>query len=259
MIKKLCLAGVLTSLAATSYAVPILKLDVGAAAWTPDYSGEIGDNLIDVDNLGLSDDVATMVYLDFDFPLVPLIPSIRLKHTDLSTDGTGSVNQTFEFADLAFDADSELTTDLDLTHTDYTLYYGLPEFYLDVDFGVTFRQFDGEASVTGEISTEGGTLTQTDSVDLDIVIPMLFADVRLDLPLTGFYARAEGHALSIGDNSLTDFTAVLGYNFEAVPMLFDLEFEAGYRSMDLELDAGDADLEADISIRGPYVALQVKF
>jgi outer membrane protein len=259
LIKKLFATAALVGASAATQAVPILKLDVGAGAWMPDYSGEIGNNLLDIDNLNLSDDTATMAYLDFDFPLVPLIPSIRIKHTELSTDGVGSFTETFDFADRTFDANAELSTDLDLTHTDYTLYYGLPEFYLDVDFGLTLRQFSGEGTVVGEVSTEGGTETQTDTVDLDVLIPMLFADVRLDLPLTGLYARAEGHALSIGDNSLTDFTAVIGYNFDAIPLLFDLELEAGYRSMDLELDAGDTDLEADVSIRGPYIGLQLKF
>jgi len=255
MTKKILATAVLMGLSAASSAVPILKLDVGAAVWMPDYSGDIGVDLVDVEDLNLADDNGTMAYIDFDFPLVPLIPSIRVKRTDLTTDGVGSLTETFEFADRTFDANADLATDLDLSHTDYTLYYGLPEFFLDVDFGLTFRQFDGEATMVGTIGSE----TEIDSVELDITIPMLFADVRLDLPLTGFYARAEGHALSIGDNSLTDLTGVIGYNWGAVPGVFDIEIEAGYRSMDLELDAGDADIEADISIAGPYVGLQLKF
>lgn len=254
--KKLILAAAMAGTTSLTQALPLVNLDIGAGAWRPDYSGDLGVSDTNVEDLGLSEETANVYYATLEFPL-PLIPAIKVERTELETDGQANLNVDFTLEDFTFNANGDVTTDLDLTHNDVTIYWGLPKFYLDVDFGVTLRQFDGEAAVTGQTTVNGVTAISTETVDLDVIIPLAFADIRLDLPLTGLYGRVEGNILSIGDNSLTDFTAVIGYNTDALPILFDLEFEAGYREMSLTLD--NEDLEADVSIGGPYLGMQIAF
>lgn len=249
--KKLIAITALSSLTSLTQALPLVNLDVGAGVWTPEYSGDLGSSDTTVDALNFSEDNANIYYATLEFP-VPVIPAIRLKHTDLSTSGSGQVDFTLD--EINFSGTSDVNVDLDLTHTDYTLYWGLPKFYLDVDFGATIRQFDGEAIANGQ-NVDGEP--RTENVDIDVIIPMLFADVRLDLPLTGLYLGVDGNFVSVGDNSLSDFTAKVGYNTDALPILFDLEFEAGYRSMELTVD--ESDIQADVTIEGPYLGMQIAF
>lgn len=255
--KKLIAITALSSLSSLSQALPLLDLDIGAGVWMPEYSGDLGQTSTSVDDLNFEEDNSNVFYAILEFPL-PILPNIKVKHTDLSTTGLSDPID-FRLDAIDFTASSNVATDLDLSHTDLTLYYGLPEFFLDVDFGVTVRNFDGNASATGEVIVNGVSETQTDSASIDAWIPMLFTDIRLDLPFTGLYGRVEGNILSIDGNSLTDITASIGYNTDALPILFDLEFEAGYRSMDLVLDSSDIDLNADVSIAGPYLGMQITF
>ncbi len=250
--KKLLGSAALLCLTPLTYAVPLIDLEVGAGVWGSSYSGDIGKTNTDVESLGLDDDNSNVIYATLEFPL-PILPNIRIKNTDISTQGSGTLNSNFTLGDRTFDGSAPVNTTLDLSHTDVTLYYGLPEFYLDVDFGLTLRIFDGEASVNGEFANN----PLSESIDIDAIIPMAFADVRLNLPFTGFYAGVEGNILSIGDNSLTDITGKIGYETDIIPLIADLEFELGYRSMDLTLE--DEDLDTDITIDGPYLGVTLAF
>jgi len=248
--KKLLLATALTSLTTAAQAVPLINLDIGAGMWQPDYGGDLGSTETSVEELGLEDESGNVYYATLEFP-IPLIPALKVKRTELETSGEGTLSESFTFAGQDFDVNSDVATDLDLSHNDLTIYWGLPKFYLDVDFGVTLRQFDGSVTVDGEFDTQ--------EEDFDVIIPMLFADVRLDLPLTGLYGRVEGHVLSIDDNSLTDITAAIGYNSDAIPLIADIEFEAGYRMMELTIDDNDLDFAANIDVSGPYLGVQLAF
>lgn len=249
--KKFVAATAIAALAPLGHAVPLIDVELGASSWNASYSGEIGATNTNVDSLGFEDDTANSLYLTLELP-VPLIPNIRLKTTNLEAVGTSTLALPFQFNNVPFAPNDTITTDIDLSHTDVTLYYGLPEFYLDVDFGLTLRVFDGDATAASAINA-----ALRESVDLGFVIPMIFADVRLDLPFTGLYAGVEGNILSIGDNSLTDFNARIGYSTDIVPFLADLDIEAGFRSIDLELDSED--LDTDITIDGPYVGITLAF
>lgn len=246
--KKLLLGAALTALTPLTYAVPLIDLEIGASSWNASYSGNIGASNANVDELGFDDDTANSLYVTLELPL-PIIPNIRLKTTDLEAVGSNTLTSDFTFANETFDTSDVINTDIDLSHTDITLFYGLPEFYLDVDFGLTFRVFDGDASAAV------GALE--DTVDLSFVVPMAYANVRLDLPLTGLYLGVEGNFLSIADNTLSDFTAKIGYSTDIIPFIADLDFEAGFRSIDLELE--DEDLNTDLTIDGPYLGVTLAF
>ncbi len=245
---KVIVTTVLMCLGSLAQALPLFDLKLAVGTWNAGTSGEIGVTNTDIEALGLDDDTATFYFVAFEHP-VPVIPNVRLKRTELEITGMETLTETFTLDEQTFAVNSDLNTDIDLSHTDLTLYWGLPEFYLDVDFGLTLRQFDGDASAE--------TDTLQEQIDLDVIIPMAFADVRLDLPLTGLYLGAEGNILSIGDNTLTDYNARIGYSTDAIPFLADLDFEVGYRAMELTLE--DEDLATDIKIDGVYAQLMLVF
>lgn len=238
----------LLALASPSIAAPIIDLGVSVGRWNAEPEGTVGSTETDIDVLGLDEESGNVLTAVFEHP-IPVIPNIRIKRTALDLSGTGTLTEDFTFDDVTFPAGQTVNTDIDLTHTDFTFYYGLPELIVDIDLGATVRVFDGEASAIT-------TLLQEEA-DLDFAIPMAFASVRIDLPLTGLFVGAEGNAISYDDNELTDFTAKVGYSTDIIPFLADLEIEAGYRSMDLKID--DDDLEADIKIDGPFANLTLAF
>ena len=250
---KTLLTALICCTSTSAFAAPIIDLKLGAGIWAATPSGDLGVTDTDVEEvLGLEEENATFVFAAFEHP-IPVLPNVRLKLMDLQYDADTVLTETFTLEDQTFSVDADVLTDVDLSHTDITLYYGLPEFFLDVDFGLTVRSFDGEASVVSE------TAEITEQIDLDGSIPMAFADIRLDLPGTGLYFGAEANFLAVSDSSLTDYNVRVGYSTDVIPFLADLDVEVGYKSFALELDEEDFDVGADIEIDGPYVQVMLAF
>ena len=112
------------------------------------------------------------------------------------------------------------------------------------DVGLVAKMVDAETTLTS-----GGS-TATNS--FDGIVPMGYLAVGAS-PWPGVELRLEGSALSIGDNSLTDYTAKVSYTTDYL-----LGFEAGYRSLELELDDLDA-VYSNMKFDGPFLGLYMHF
>ncbi len=240
---------ILLFVSAPAYSAPLVDFSVSVSQWQPDYSGEIGTDLdtATLDELGFDDDDHNIVTLIFKHP-IPGLPNVRIQDTDLSTDANGTLVRDLVIDGVTFSASDDVNTDLDLSHTDVTLFYSPLNNWVKLDLGLTGRRFDGEVEVTSSLASEDATL--------DEWIPMLYAGVRFELPLTGLYADATVNAISYDDNSLTDLTAAIGYTTDGLGV--DLFAELGYRSFSLEVDDID-DAEGDLDIDGAYFSVGLKF
>lgn len=247
---------ILTTLFATVIPVAAqadLLFTVGAKAslWMPDVAGKMGDQVsVEDDGLNLKADNGTQLTAYFKHP-VPFVPNIQIKNTQLAINGDGKITK--EFLGKKFDGSIE--SKLNLSHTDLTLIWGLPISlpFVDINFGLTARKFDGEVSATGQVA---GVKTEGKKVTLDFVMPMLFGHVGINAPF-GFYADADANYIGYGKNKLMDVSANVGYELP-VPVV-DLGLEAGYRIMQLQTDKDTADIETDVSIKGAYVGAALAF
>src|SRR5690606_39990094 len=210
-----------------------LLFTVGAKAsvWNAEATGQLDKNVsVEKDGLNLDSDNGNQLTVFFEHPL-PFIPNVKLKQTALEVDGNGTINATF--ADQYFN--EAVATKLDLAHTDLSLCWGLPLPlpYIDINFGLTARQFDGSASVSNK------TAAKTESVDLDLTLPMAYGEVKVGTPF-GIYAAADVNYIGFGDNKITDMSATLGYDLP-IPVV-DIALEGGYRSLSLQTDSSDVDI-----------------
>lgn len=252
------LTAVLTSLflvAPFSQADTILGLYAGVGIWQADVDGtakEAGTaSSLDInDSFGSVDDNYNFYYVALEHP-VPVIPNIRLQVTDVSVNKAGTLSSNVTLDGTNFTASTAVTTTIDFSHTDATLYYELLDNWLNLDLGLTFRQFDGELSLM-----ETANPANNASQDLNGVLPMLYLQGRVDLPLTGFYIAAGGNGIGYGGHSLTDLHAAVGYQTDGWVM--DLGLELGIRTFSFVLDDLD-DFDADIELSGSYATLTVHF
>jgi outer membrane protein len=240
--KKIILA---TSLAlASPFAfADLLSLHAGAGYWQGDYSGQVGNPSISAEQLGLEDSDNTYFYLAFEH-FLPLLPNARLQHTRISSNQSSEIDQTFTLNNQTFEANENVTTDLDLTHTDLTLYYQLMDNWVTLNLGLTLRLFDGHIRADE---------TFTETVNLDQTVPMVYGQARFRLPFTGWSVGAQGNALSMSGHSITDLSANVGYTFRST---IDAGVEVGYRQLSVELDNG---AQADMDLKGPYAAVTLRF
>ncbi len=247
---KLLSAACLAALAPLAQADTVLGVYVGAGQWNSEYSGDAGTVAVDLSELNIDEENNNFYYIAVEHP-VPLLPNIRLQKTDITSSETSTLTSSFTLDNESFSVNDEVSTDIDLTHTDATLYYEVLDNWVNLDVGLTLRAFDGEASVTSR------TTSTSETVDLDEVIPLLYLKTQFDLPFTGWSIAADGNAIGYSGDTFSDLSAKISYNSDALPLL-DLGVEIGYRRMALEVE-DDGDLTADLTIDGPYAAVTLHF
>ncbi len=255
---KVLVALGLSALATTSQALPLVDLYGGAYYWRADYQGDIeaktGNANTDLnlkDDLGLSASSANMFLIGLEHA-VPVIPDVQIRHTNLVTDGKEPFGQSISFGGKTFSANENVSTDMDLTHTDYTFYWGLPIPMTRINFGLTMRHFSGEVKMKGETSGVEA------SEDLNLFLPLGYARAEMDVPTTDLQIGAEVNGIGYAGSSLIDFNLYANYNFTVA--LLDIGLTAGYRSFNLKVDSedfggDDDDLAVSAAVNGPYAGV----
>lgn len=217
-------------------------LNIGASYWSPDIIGSFnsGNNAsIDlVDDLGLDDNHSqTSMVLILEHP-IPLLPNIKYQSFDLDSSGSKIIDSDLNFNGQTFSSGNLLRSTFDVSHEDIVLYYELLDNWVNLDFGVDLKKFDGEVGLSGNTTTR---------IAVDEVIPLLYVSARFDLPFTGFYIGADINSFSIGDSSVEDSTIKLGYESGS-----GLGFEGGLKKFSLELDDVD-NLDTNLEYDGLYL------
>ena len=257
MKKILAAAVVAASLPQAASALPLVDFYAGGYYWDQTVSGDegAGSSQADLeDDLNLDAGGQNVVYFAFEHP-IPVVPNIKIKMSDMSSDGTGTLTSSFNLGGETLTENTEVKSELDLTHTDYTLYWGLPLPIVTFDFGLTLRQFDGSMS---SVATDG---SQSASADLDVTVPMGYLKAGVDVPLTGLSFGGDINVISYGDSGITDYDLNMTYVLPVIPLL-DVGITAGYRSFDLEINpddfgGSDDDLNAKATVAGPYIGLSL--
>ncbi|MAX87326.1 MULTISPECIES: TIGR04219 family outer membrane beta-barrel protein [Thalassolituus] len=245
--KKTALAAFLVAMTPVAAQADLL-FTVGAKAnsWTAEPSGQVDDGLSadsETNGLGLDSDSGTNLTVFFEHP-VPVVPNLRIRQTNLELDGSGTI-VTEEFNGIQYTG--EVDSSMDLSHTDATLYWGLPlpVPYVDINLGLTARMFGGDVIVDG--ATVSGN--RREEVELDFTLPMGFVEAQVGTPF-GIYAAAEINAIGYDGNSLTDTVLTLGYDLP-VPVV-DLGLEVGHRALSMKTNKDTTDIETDFDVSGIF-------
>lgn len=201
---------------------------LGLTAEVGTYSPDADFWAADTGTTGSSDmdaDSGTYYGIAFEHP-IPLIPNIRIQGTELSADGTATA--TYNGSSYTDD-----NAAVDLSHTDYTLYYEFLDglLWLSLDAGITLRDYDGYVEIS------------SDRTNISEIIPMAYVAPYIDIPGTGLSFGGEFKVLSIGDYSITD--NLIKIKWES-PFLVGVEL--GYRQHEIDLeDVSDLDIYSDNS------------
>ncbi|MDH5408642.1 MAG: TIGR04219 family outer membrane beta-barrel protein [Gammaproteobacteria bacterium] len=236
----------LSSLASADF----IGLKVGGGIWDHDVSGSIRystDGDVDLKNdLKLGDEQDAYSYVYIEHP-VPLIPNVKVSKTGLTTAGSGAVTSVFTYGGINYTAGVNINSELVLDHQDVTLYYEILDNFVSLDIGLTGKIFDGMVTITNvDTST-------TSAYELTGTIPMLYAAVSVELPLTGLTLGIEGNMVGIGDSEISDIVAKVSYETS-----FALGFEAGIRTVSVKLDNLDTTFSS-MEFSGPFANLFLHF
>lgn len=239
----------------------VVGVYAGAGTWSAEPDGSVGsttdtsDEPITASELGLEKDSNTYFYIALEHP-VPIIPNIRLARTELKTSGSAVVTREFQLDEVTFVGDADTRSEMDLSHTDVTLYYEVLDNWVSLDLGLTGRVMDASARIDGTVETEAGIAEGFESVELDGTLPMLYTRAQFDLPFSGWHVGGKLNYIGYSGDKFTDFDMTIGYLSDGLAL--DVGFEVGYRQFNIEVD-DDEDLTADISFDGPHASLIVHF
>jgi len=245
MKKLTLLAAIAATAVPLAHADTVLGVYAGFGSWDATYDGQAGDPSITLKDLGVKDQKNRYIYIALEHP-VPLLPNIRLMHTDIVNKQSAVISKTFTIDGTTFTAKDTVSSEFDLTHTDASFYYEILDNWVNLDLGLTARKFDGFVYAKSS--------TNNKKVNLDQILPMLYGKVQFDLPFSGLSAGVEGNYVSYQGDTISDYSAKISYLFDSV---LDIGIEAGYRKFSLRVE--DDELDAEVNLKGPYAAVIAHF
>lgn len=244
----LSLSGALLSSAVQ--ADTLLGLYLGADGWRTSTEGSFA-NTEQLQAFNFSDKTQTSFYAALEHPL-PVLPNIRLQRNKLESTGSTELGSEFSFNGSVFPSDTLVQNQVDLTSTDYILYYEvLDNDLLSIDLGINGKHLDGSVAVA---QANAALATRQDFSEW---VPMLYGSVQVGLPLTGLGLFAQGSFVSYDGSQLYDAQA--GFAYALVDNLaVDVSLKFGYRQVDLQLDDID-NVYTDLKFKGAFAGIEVHF
>ncbi len=238
----------LCTLSSLAQADTVLGIYAGADAWRTETTGSFAKSE-QTQQFAFEDASQHAFHLALEH-FVPVLPNIRVQYSTLETTGSTTLTQSFDFGDAVFPPGSVVQSDLDLSNTDYTLYYELLDNALaEIDLGLTAKHIKGDVSVvTGQLSA---------FEEVNQWLPMLYLDTKVGVLGTGLDVFFSGNATRWQDSHLYDVQAGLGYEL-LDNLLLDMRLKVGYRVVDLQLDDID-NLYADLKFAGVFAGLTFHF
>lgn len=235
----------------TSQADTLLGLYAGAQGWNMQTSGGFSSDGTNA-NFNFEDKANSNLYVAFEHP-VPLIPNIKVQRTIMNTMGETTLNSQYNFGDEIYAANTDVITDVQLTATDFILYYELfDNDLISFDVGINAKYIDGDLMVT-----EKDDSSSFSREEFSGPVPMVYSRLAIGIPFSGFGAFVEGSFLNIDDHTLSDYQAALTYSLME-NLAVDVTFQVGYRAVELELDDLD-DIYSNLEFKGVYAGLEVHF
>jgi outer membrane protein len=215
--------------------------EIGYSLWSSKLTGNIQGGGATDDNINLDSDLGHgdtetngFYWLVVEHP-VPLLPNLKLQKTTFESTATAKNGVTFEGTNHTTGTDSKIT----LNQVDVTMYWSPSDNWVNFDLGLNLKQIKG----TVDIST---------SKKVDVLVPMLYAKGRFDMPFSGLSLEGDINYISYSDSSLSDIK--FGFLYETD---FGLGANLGYRIQNTKFD--DNSVDVDISTKGLYCGLYYHF
>ena len=217
-----------------------IGLNIGASDWPAAQTAPLnstGTNLLDQTNeTGFDDQSIPSLNLVIEHS-ISILPNFRYRGSELESTGSDSLNGgSLSFNNQSY-SESPVTSTYDLSHSDIVLYYEVMDNWLNLDFGLDLKSFDGEVSLSD--SNPNNTV-----LPIDQTIPLFYLSARFNLPMSGFYIGADINSnFSLSESVAEDSTIMLGYQSGS-----GVRFEGGVKKFSLDLNQSndvDANLEYD--------------
>ncbi len=249
---KLLSTLLLTAILGTVSQADVLRVEAGAGMWNQEPEGHIqyqDSPSFSESDVGYSDENKMYLWVNIKHP-VPVLPNIRLEYTPMEFSGTSTVP--FNYKNTAFLAGAQSTLTMD--QYDAVLYYNILDNtgWTTVDLGLDIKYID----TSFDASDSNGAISEGEN----LVLPMAYARVRVEIPATDIGFEGDIKYVSYKSSDVYDYRLKADYTFDLTAV--DLGIEAGYRFVNINIDHNDfssLDTTGDIHVSGFYAGMMVRF
>jgi len=227
-----------------------IGLNLGSGAWSAEQTDPLNSASYNLNNLTSKPvpDVQATPSLLFvlEHPITAL-PNLRYQGSDLDSNGSDSLNGgSLSFNNQSY-SDDPVTSTYDLNHSDIVLYYELMDNWVNLDFGLDLKSFNGEISIN-DSSPNNNVLP------IDETIPLFYLSARFNLPFNGFYVGADINSnFNISDSVAEDSTFMLGYQSDN-----GARVEGGVKIFSLDLNDSN-DVDGNLEYDGLFINGYIPF
>lgn len=255
--KKQLIAASLAAIVSGAAQADILRIEGGAGMWQAEPSGSLTyrvngalDTINASDDLGYKQENVSYAWLFIKHP-VPILPNIRFEYVDPAFEG--NTKKSLGWSGIGFGANSY--SKLQVTQTDVVLYYNLLDntFWATLDLGLDVKLADFSYDMSDPNNTSA-----IYSESASLVIPMLYARTRAEIPGTNIGLEADIKYITVGNTTVYDARAKVDYTLGFVPVI-QPAVELGYRTQKFLVDETDYDVKTDIDFSGIYAGLMLRF
>jgi len=183
---------------------------------------------------------------------IPVVPNIRLEYSGIEDSGVVSGS----FADFNT---SGTTGSVSITQYDIIPYYNLLDntAWTTIDLGLDLKVM--ETNYVADAVTDNVTgATYNYSNTVSVVIPLIYARVRVEIPFTEIGLEVDGKYITYGDNTIYDARAKIDYTLDFIPVI-QPGLEIGYRAQKFDTVSEDKKTEFKMDFVGVYVGLMLRF
>ncbi len=253
--KKILTTLAVGAMLATAASADVARLEMGVGAWQQTPTGAItytDSGASGSDTSIEKESTSAYAWMLVKHP-IPILPNIRLEYASLESEGEA----TGTFDDFTATGGSTL---LEMTQYDIIPYYNILDNtgWVTLDLGLDLKVIDLEYTADNVGNWTSPTYTDSDT----IVIPLVYARVRVEIPGTNIGLETDGKYITYDDSTIYDIRAKVDYTLDFIPVI-QPAIEIGYRIQKFDLsDDGDtagSTAAMDLEFSGIYAGMMLRF
>ena len=237
-----CMSLLLTNLC---NADTILGVFAGAQYWYADNSTNINANsqfYLANEDFNLNHQANSSLFVALEHP-IPFVPNIKIRKTNFSTNTNDSSTSSDTLCITVIPNPCFPNgIELNLSHSDFTLYYELLDNWINLDLGLSAIYFDGKTRISA--------LSQ---VNYSKIVPALYAKTMFEFPISNLSASLTANVGSLSNTSISDIELAAEYKLG-----LGFSLEAGYRKQNIDLKGFD-EIKIESNASGFFSALNFHF
>ncbi|MDB2386872.1 TIGR04219 family outer membrane beta-barrel protein [Shewanella sp.] len=231
-----------------AHAATVIGFEIGGDYWQADTGGTFAEKGQPQQDFNYDNSSQGSIWVAVEHP-VPLVPNVKIRQNKISDDGGANVTN-FNFAGKQYKG--AITTDTDLSNTDFVLYYELLDNdIVSLDFGAAYKLMDGNVRVHQVLAS--GNKHSEKSIDSGIV--MGYVDAQVGVPGLGLYGFTD-IMMGVDESNVYDYSVGLGWNFDGTAL--DYRVRVGYRDFQFNVNNFDG-VTADTQFNGYFAGVEIAF